>query len=139
VQNTAELVQEISAASRAQDSGVAQINQAIQRLDHVIQNNAATAEESSSTAEELASQAEQLQQIIAFFKIDAGKQHHSPSGEAEPAGRSIAMVTPPRRQPNRASVAPVRKVKAPPPKSVNLDLGRDATYEGFEAFSGDGK
>jgi methyl-accepting chemotaxis protein len=71
VQKTAELVQEITAASKEQDSGAAQINKAIQQLDQVIQQNASASEEMSSTSEELASQAEQLQTAIAFFKVDA--------------------------------------------------------------------
>jgi len=69
IQKTAELVQEISAASKEQDTGASQINKAIQQLDQVIQQNAGAAEEMSSTAEELSSQAEQLQSTIAFFKV----------------------------------------------------------------------
>jgi methyl-accepting chemotaxis protein len=68
IQKTAELVQEISAASKEQTSGTHQINRAIQQLDSVTQQNAATAEEFSANAEELASQAEMLQQTIAFFQ-----------------------------------------------------------------------
>ena len=71
IQKTAELVQEISSASREQDSGAEQINKAIQQLDQVIQQNAGASEEMSSTAEELSSQAEQLQSTIAFFKLEA--------------------------------------------------------------------
>ncbi len=70
IQKTAELVQEISAASTEQSSGAAHINRAIQQLDHVIQQNAANSEEMVATAEELASQAGQLQHTMAFFKID---------------------------------------------------------------------
>lgn len=69
IQRTSELVQEISAASREQDTGSEQINKAIQQLDQVIQQNAGAAEEIASTAEELSSQAEQLQATIAFFTI----------------------------------------------------------------------
>jgi len=72
IQKTAELVQEISAASNEQNTGADQINQAIQQLDQVIQQNAGAAEEMSSTSEELASQAEQLQATISFFRIDNG-------------------------------------------------------------------
>ena len=68
IQRTAELVQEISAASREQDSGAEQINKAIQQLDQVIQQNASACEEIASTSEELAAQAEQLQSTIAFFR-----------------------------------------------------------------------
>jgi len=66
---TAELVQEISAACREQDTGAEQINKAIQQLDQVIQQNASASEEMSSTAEELSSQAEQLQDTIAYFSV----------------------------------------------------------------------
>ncbi len=70
IQKTAELVQEINAASNEQNSGAEQINKAIQQLDQVIQQNAGASEEMSSTSEELASQAEQLQDTIAFFKVE---------------------------------------------------------------------
>jgi methyl-accepting chemotaxis protein len=74
IQQTAELVQEISAASKEQTTGAGQINRAIQQLDQVTQQNSATAEELSATAEELSSQAEHLQQTIAFFQVDAHRQ-----------------------------------------------------------------
>ncbi|MDA8180389.1 MAG: MCP four helix bundle domain-containing protein [Deltaproteobacteria bacterium] len=68
IQKTAELVQEITASSKEQETGAEQINKAIQQLDQVIQQNASASEEMASTAEELSSQAEQLQHSIAFFK-----------------------------------------------------------------------
>lgn len=70
IQKTAELVQEIAAASKEQDTGAGQINRSIQQLDGVIQQNASAAEEMASTTEELSSQAEQLQQMVAFFDVD---------------------------------------------------------------------
>ncbi len=76
IQNTSELVQEISAASKEQSSGAEQINNAIQQLDQVIQQNAATSEEMAATAEALSSQAEQLQQTIAFFKVTDQQEEH---------------------------------------------------------------
>jgi methyl-accepting chemotaxis protein len=73
IQKTAELVQEISAASNEQNAGADQVNRAIQQLDTVIQQNAGASEEMASTSEELSSQAEQLQDTIEFFKIgDSG-------------------------------------------------------------------
>lgn len=65
---TAELVQEVAAASREQASGVSQVNKAMLRVDQVTQRNAAAAEELASTAEEMASQAEGLRQLVAFFQ-----------------------------------------------------------------------
>ena len=49
IQRTAELVQEISAASKEQDTGAEQVNKAIQQLDQVIQQNASASEEMAST------------------------------------------------------------------------------------------
>ncbi len=74
IRKTAELVQEISAASNEQSSGADQVNKAIQHLDQVIQQNASISEEMASTAEELSAQAEQLRDAIAFFKIGDGYQ-----------------------------------------------------------------
>ncbi|MBF0536707.1 MAG: HAMP domain-containing protein [Nitrospirae bacterium] len=78
IQKTADLIQEISAASNEQNTGAGQINKALQQLDSVIQQNASAAEELASTSEELSAQAEMLQEAISFFKIDDG-------GKARPA------------------------------------------------------
>jgi methyl-accepting chemotaxis protein len=81
IQKTAELVQEIAAASNEQNAGADQINKAIQQLDQVIQQNASASEEMASTSEELSSQAVQLQQAMSFFRIEEG-----------PAGRPAAAL-----------------------------------------------
>ncbi len=70
IQKTAELVHEISIASKEQNIGADQINKGIQQLDSVIQQNAAVAEEMASTSEELSGQAEQLKDSISFFHIN---------------------------------------------------------------------
>ncbi|QEM67760.1 methyl-accepting chemotaxis protein [Geobacter sp. FeAm09] len=70
IRRTAELIQEISASSREQDSGAEQINRAVQQLDSIIQQNASASEEMASTSEELSGQAEQLRDAVAFFRID---------------------------------------------------------------------
>jgi methyl-accepting chemotaxis protein len=72
IQKTADLVQEITAASNEQSSGAGQINKAIQQLDQVVQQNASASEEMASTSTELLSQAEQLQSTISFFKLNGG-------------------------------------------------------------------
>lgn len=69
IRKTAELVQEVAAASAEQSSAVSQINKALTQVEQVTQRNASSAEELSSTAEELAAQAESLQQLMAFFKV----------------------------------------------------------------------
>jgi methyl-accepting chemotaxis protein len=70
IRKTAELVQEISVASKEQDAGAEQIQRAIQQLDNVIQQNAASAEEMAATADELAGQSQQLNGMMAYFKLE---------------------------------------------------------------------
>jgi methyl-accepting chemotaxis protein len=65
IKKTAELVQEISSASKEQDQGAEQINTSVQQLSAVVQQNASSAEELASTAEELSAQAELLQNLVA--------------------------------------------------------------------------
>jgi methyl-accepting chemotaxis protein len=69
IQQTAALVQEISAASREQTGGAGQISSAIQQLSSVIQQNTGASEEIASTAQELSTAAEQLAQMVAVFKL----------------------------------------------------------------------
>jgi methyl-accepting chemotaxis protein len=74
IRKTADLVQEISAASSEQSSGVGQINSAVGQLNQTTQQNASSSEELAATSEEMSSQAEQLQQTMTFFKV-AGSGH----------------------------------------------------------------
>jgi len=70
IKKTAELVQEIAAASSEQNVGAEQINRAIQQLDLVTQQNASASEEMASTAEELSSQAAELRNSIGYFRVN---------------------------------------------------------------------
>lgn len=129
IQKTAELVQEISASCREQDSGAEQINKAIQQLDQVIQQNASAAEEMASTAEQLNSQAEQLQSAIAFFKVDgsAGGRSHARMG-----ARTTKSVR--KLQIGQAGGQSTARTKSRAGAGVDLDLGNDKIDDEFEKF-----
>jgi methyl-accepting chemotaxis protein len=138
IQKTAELVQEISAASNEQNTGADQINKAIQQLDQVIQQNASASEEMASTSEELSSQAERLQHIISFFKLDTGSSRQSAGFSpgkalvAKPKAKTKALV----------AHAPAAKPAAKPKgngadhgaSGVMLDLGKGAADHGDAEF-----
>jgi|GEM_PF-911623 len=94
IRRTAELVQEIAAASNEQNNGAQQINQAIQQLDQVVQQNASASEEMASTSEELASQAELLESIISFFKLDGAGNGKRPPRKAPPAAVKVSKEGP---------------------------------------------
>lgn len=69
IRKTADLVQEITSASREQNTGLEQINLAVGQLAQTTQVNASASEELSSTSEEMSTQALQLQEMIQFFRL----------------------------------------------------------------------
>ena len=106
IRKTADLVQEVAAASAEQSAGVAQINKAMAQVDQVTQRNASASEELASTAEEMASQAEALQQLVAHFRVATLESHLS-----------------------RPPAAPVRPAAAPAPAKANGN-GHSANVHG---------
>jgi methyl-accepting chemotaxis protein len=82
---TAELVQEISAASRAQSAGVDQASRALQQLDAVTQANVSSTEELAATAQDLAERAAELERAVAFFRVDEFPQAARPARVAAAA------------------------------------------------------
>jgi len=130
IQKTAELVQEISASSKEQDTGASQINKAIQQLDQVIQQNAGAAEEMSSTAEELSSQAEQLQSTISFFKVkDTGSARKSVARQ-KVESRRIAKPSVVQHMPHAGEVSK----KQVGGHSFSMDDLSDLKDDAFEKF-----
>jgi len=85
VQQTAELVQEITATSREQSTGAEEVTKTLQQLDEVVQSNAAAAEELASTAEELTTQTRTLDDTVSFFHTDQ-------TGSAEVEGVNFATI-----------------------------------------------
>jgi len=136
IQKTAELVQEISAASREQDTGAEQINKAIQQLDQVIQQNASASEQMASTTNELSSQAEQLKSTIAFFTLD-NRQRNSLPGSRQSAARQLPGAGPGRQIPymKKTAASNGMGVKG---EGVFLNLGHtmgsDSLDNEFERF-----
>jgi methyl-accepting chemotaxis protein len=134
IQKTSELVQEISAASREQDTGSDQINKAIQQLDLVIQKNAGAAEQMAATAEELSFQAEQLQDIIDFFKADeaADVQQVVPIRTSHPR---LPMFHAASNGYHDKARKPVALTKAAVSSGVNLNMGeQDNLDDGFDRY-----
>ncbi|MBF0519726.1 MAG: MCP four helix bundle domain-containing protein [Nitrospirae bacterium] len=121
IQRTAELVQEISAASNEQNVGADQINKAITQLDQVIQQNASASEEMASTSEELTSQAEQLSAAIAFFRTSEQR-------------RAVAAPKA-KKQPPKLSHLTHEKARPVATKTKRLELSSDNKDDSeFESY-----
>ena len=69
IKKTADLVQEISAASDEQSLGASQIANAMGQLESVTQQSSATSEELAATADVMKDQVKDLGQQISFFKL----------------------------------------------------------------------
>jgi methyl-accepting chemotaxis protein len=140
IKKTAELVQEISAASNEQNAGADQVNRAIQQLDTVIQQNAGASEEMASTSEELSSQAEQLQDTIEFFKIgDSGGNKARRQQRAVHAVKqkvNVAHVAQTTAQKPQAAAKKTIETEKPSGVALQLNEGnkekdKDAEFENY--------
>ena len=120
IKRTAELVQEISAASREQSSGTEQINSAVTQLDQVVQQNASASEEMASVSEELASQAEELLNTISYFRTNGtGKQQQ----------KQIASATKKSEKQEETGITPLKKG---PEQNQQNQQNREATAKAAE-------
>ena len=82
----AELVGEISAASREQALGIEQVSKAVTEMERVVQRNAASAEESASAAQEMSSQAAVLKKEVVekLLVVIGGGNNHAVAPAAIP-------------------------------------------------------
>lgn len=69
IENTASLVQNIALRAREISRGAQESNQAMHRLDEIVQLNAAASEELSATSNALAGQADELRHIAELFQL----------------------------------------------------------------------
>ncbi len=122
IRSTADLVQEVAAASEEQSSGVNQINGAMSQVDQVAQRNASAAEELSTTSQEMASQAQSLDQLMALFQLDS---HARPASHAQSSpttkGEGHTVAQPP-------SVASLATATSHP---AIVDTQEDKDFERF--------
>ena len=70
VQSVSSLIEVISTASREQEAGIAQINQAVSQLDEMTHHTSALVDRSNSTSQALRTQADQLAQAVGTFKLE---------------------------------------------------------------------
>ena len=112
---------EIASASSAQRTGVAQISEAVERINEVTQTVAANSEESAATAQELESMAAHMRSLIASFTITS-VPHSAPPPVKTPSA-------------HRREAPPARPVSRPPsvskqPRSFT-DADEAALLESF--------
>ncbi len=99
VQESASLIDSISAASREQANAIAEVSTAIRQMDEMTQHNAALVEQTNAAIEQTEGQANELDRIVEVFVVSArGRKNEAapktlttpasakPAGKAAPAG-----------------------------------------------------
>ncbi|NOU40189.1 MAG: methyl-accepting chemotaxis protein [Methylotenera sp.] len=76
VKRVSDIIGEIAAASTEQSAGIAQINDAIIKMDDVTQQNTALVEEAAAAAESMMDQAEELMNAVSVFSIEDVQTHN---------------------------------------------------------------
>ena len=93
IQRVTDIMSEITAASREQEVGIEQINQAVNEMDAVTQQNAALVEQAAAATAALEGQASHLTQVVSVFKLDQGRAvptGHQPQKRPAP---QLALAT----------------------------------------------
>ncbi len=104
------LVSEITAASKEQALGVAQINKAVSTMEQIVQQNSANSEQSASASQQLSAQAFQMKELVnTLSKRVAGSETDSSDQDDDYSSH---------RLPGAASAAPTMLPEAEPEKGT---------------------
>ena len=135
IQKTADLVDEISAASNEQAQGISQISHAISQLDKAAQQNASGSEQLAATAEELNGQAMQLQQVMAFFKVDVDLRRiinkQPPAAFSTPTSDRISNI---KVEPHFTLTEATSSTSMPTPTPIRKENKPEFNENDFERF-----
>ena len=124
IRRVTDIMGEISAASREQSAGVAQVGEAITQMDQATQQNAALVEEMAAAASGLNTQALQLVNTVATFRTGAqGAAAPAPHAASAVSSASMPTARPPvRPAPRPAAPAPAVRSHATPPAAPKAAL-----------------
>jgi methyl-accepting chemotaxis protein len=151
IQNTARLVQEISATSLEQNSGIGQISKAIQQLSEVVQSNSSLSEELASSSEEVSAQASLLLETISYFKITQKEIDIQSDVELELEIKKLTDLLVQRKLAQEASLKSSAKIELkrtmekekteaqeneqqPSKRGINIDIAESDSDSSFEKY-----
>jgi methyl-accepting chemotaxis protein len=111
IQQVADIMGEITAATAEQSHGIEEVNQAIAQMDEMTQQNAALVEQAAAAAESMQGQSEKLHAAVSIFKLGGQVQAALPAA-TRAAPPKVAAKAPAKLAPARAA-APKVAAKAP--------------------------
>jgi methyl-accepting chemotaxis protein len=113
IRRVTDIMGEISAASREQSSGVAQVGEAVTQMDQATQQNAALVEQMAAAASSLRSQAGELVSAVSVFKINGSESF------ARATPLQVSAPAPYKSTQNAVRIAPKaspKTLKSAPPR-----------------------
>jgi methyl-accepting chemotaxis protein len=140
IRRVTDIMGEISAASKEQSTGVAQVGEAITQMDQVTQQNAALVEESAAAADSLKTQAQALVQAVAVFKLTHDKDTRVATAEAHVTAAPVGVPAVERRGPNRAKnvtrprFGGAKRAASTQPAVAEPSVARTGTDDAWETF-----
>ncbi|MBP6017928.1 MAG: MCP four helix bundle domain-containing protein [Burkholderiaceae bacterium] len=111
VKHVTDLINDISAATTEQTTGLSQINDAVVQLSDVTQQNAALVEQSATAAESLSEQAQHMVDVVRVFQIGADSQQ-AVAATARSARTPMRTLTPTRPAAPAPVAAPTPAAKS---------------------------
>ncbi|MCT9813429.1 methyl-accepting chemotaxis protein [Acidovorax sp. Be4] len=105
IRRVTDIMGEISAASHEQNTGMAQVSEAVTQMDQTTQQNAALVEEMAAAASSLNTQAQSLVEAVAVFKLSENEQTTRVGGEAAFQTAQAQPVKAPRKRVAASAVA----------------------------------
>jgi methyl-accepting chemotaxis protein len=113
VRRVTDLLGEIASATLEQNSGIGQVNNAVNHLDQMTQQNAALVEQSAAAATSLREQAGQLAQAVAIFKIGQDESRKVIAKAAATSRDRVSAVAPPAAAADAAPATPAASAAKP--------------------------
>jgi methyl-accepting chemotaxis protein len=92
VNRMTDIMGEITAASREQEDGIAQVNKAVVEIDATTQQNAALVEQAAAAASSLRTQADTLRSLVSAFRLHAQEGGHQGASAGALPDRSRAAL-----------------------------------------------
>lgn len=113
VKRVTDIMGEITSASREQEVGIEQINQAITEMDTVTQQNAALVEEAAAAASSLQDQAADLAKVVSVFQLSGASSAplKKTVAEAKTQTRILQAKREPAHYTKKAGVAKLTQAK----------------------------
>ena len=102
VKRVTDVMNEISAASNEQSTGIEQVNQAITQMDQITQQNAALVEQAAAAAASMEEQGHHLSETVSVFRLSGAAAHAQPE---RPTGAARGLL----KRPELKRPAPKRQ------------------------------